>query len=125
MENEQDKNRIAGIFVPKETLSTDTSPIQELEAPQTKSTGAIIGSIIIIVVLIIGGLYLWGKQIVEKETQSTMTPEQILSETDAVTDSLKNQGTSNKISDIETDLNSTDLNNLDKELENINTELGL
>lgn len=125
MENEQNKNRITEIFVPREALSTDLPPVPELEAPQTKSTGAIIGSIIIIIVLIIGGLYLWGKQIVEKETQDTLTSEQILSETDTTIDSLKNQGTSSKISDIETDLNSTDLNNLDKELQNIEVELNL
>ena len=122
MENEQNKNKVTEIFVPRETPVAD-GPVPEIEAPQTNSTGAIIGSIIIIIILIIGGLYLWGKQIVEKETQVSITPEQILSETDPVLDSLKNQGVSDKITDIEADLNATDLNNLDKELQNINTEL--
>ena len=65
MENEQNKNRVTEIFVPRETPVVDEH-VPEIEAPQTKSTGAIIGSIIIILVLIIGGLYFWGKQIVEK-----------------------------------------------------------
>ncbi|MEK7652547.1 MAG: hypothetical protein AAB334_01200 [Patescibacteria group bacterium] len=124
MENEQNKNRVTEIFVPRETPVVDEH-VPEIEAPQTKSTGAIIGSIIIILVLIIGGLYFWGKQIVEKETQASITPEQILSETDTALDSLKTQGSSNKVSDIEMDLNATGLNNLDKELQNIDTELGL
>lgn len=124
MENEQNKNKITEIFIPRET-PTATGPLPEIEAPQTKSTGAIIGSIIIIVVLIIGGLYLWGKQIIQTETQTSLTPEQILSETDPALDSLKAQGTSTKITNIEADLNTTDLNNLDKELKNIDTELGL
>ncbi|TSD03210.1 MAG: hypothetical protein Athens071416_271 [Parcubacteria group bacterium Athens0714_16] len=124
MENEQNKNKITEIFIPRETTTTN-GPLPEIEAPQTKSTGAIIGSIIIIIVLIIGGLYLWGKQIIQTETQISLTPEQILSETDPALDSLNTQGTSTKITNIEADLNTTDLNNLDKELKNIDTELGL
>lgn len=122
MENEQNKNKVTEIFVPRETPVTN-EPVPEIEAPQTKSTGAIIGSIIIIIILIIGGLYLWGKQITEKEAQSSITPEQILSETDPALDLLKTQGISDKITDIEADLNATDLNNLDKELQNIDVEL--
>jgi len=99
--------------------------VPEIEPPKTKSTGAIVGSIIIIVILVIGGLYLWGKQITKVENQQATTPEQILSEPDQALDSLKNQSTSDEIKSIETDLNATNLDNLNKELENINTELGL
>lgn len=95
----------------------------EIESPKTKSTGAIVGSIIIIVILIIGGLYLWGKQITKIETQQATTPEQILSEPDQTLDSLKNQSVSDKVKDIEADLNATNLNDLNKEVQNISTEL--
>lgn len=97
----------------------------EIEPPKSKSTGAIVGSIIIIVILIIGGLYLWGKQITKVEIQQATTPEQILSEPDQTLGSLKNQSASDKVKDIEADLNTTNLDNLNKELENINTELSL
>jgi len=92
---------------------------------QGKSMGAVIGSIIIIVILVVGGLYLWGKQIVQKEAQEATTADKILAEPDPIIDSFKKQGASDKVSDIEKDINSTELNNLDKEIQNINTELSL
>jgi len=98
-------------------------PMNELSEPQKKSTGAVIGSIIVIVVIIVGGLYLWGKQISEKRAQESMTPEQILSEPDNSLNALQNQSKSDEVSDIEKDLNATDLNELDKELQNIDEEL--
>ncbi|MFA5838794.1 MAG: hypothetical protein WC849_02555 [Candidatus Paceibacterota bacterium] len=127
MENNQN---LYNFNQPGQTTQIKESPLNkmttpEIEPPKTKSTGAIVGSIIIIVILVIGGLYLWGKQITKVENQQATTPEQILSEPDQALDSLKNQSTSDEIKSIEIDLNATNLDNLNKELENINIELGL
>lgn len=40
--------------------------------------------------------------------------------TDPLTDALKQQGTSDEVGDIESDLNATNLNDLDRELDDIN-----
>ena len=63
--------------------------------PEQKSNGALIGSIIIIVILIIGGIYLWINM--EKPTSSPVTEEQ-------------NQDST---AELETEINSMDLDNLD------------
>jgi len=63
--------------------------------PEKKSNGALIGSIVVIIILIIGGIYLWKASLKEKNA----TPE-----------------TSNDTVNLEADLNSIDLENLDEEI---------
>ena len=98
---------------------------------QTKSIGPIIGIAIIVVLIIFGGLYYWGAQIskrdIPNDSQDTIvtTIEEIENTPDATLEQLQTQSTSDEIADIEADLNLTDLENLDTELGDIDTELGL
>src|SRR3989344_3245973 len=86
------------------------------------SVGALIGSIIVVAVIVIGGIYFWMTR--SGETPSTETSP--LGQTvppDQETAALLNQGTSDEISDIENDLNATNLNNLDAGMNDINAQL--
>ena len=58
-----------------------------------KSNGALIGSVIIIVILIIGGIYLWQKTVKEKPAPP-----------------------SDDLADLEANLNAVDLESLDEEI---------
>jgi len=89
---------------------------------EEKSVGALIGSIIVVAVIVIGGIYFWMTR--SGETPSTETSP--LGQTvppDQETAALLNQGTSDEISDIEKDLNATNLNNLDAGMNDINAQL--
>ncbi len=93
--------------------------------PKKKSVGPIIGIAIIVIIIIFGGLYYWGAQINTqeiKDEQESLTAEQIESQEDLSVKQLETQSTSDEIADIETDINATDLENLDQELENIDLE---
>ncbi len=110
----------------EEKQTTEETNQQETPANYTeteeKSTGAIIGAIIIVVLLVLGGLYFLGQR-VNKNTENTLAPEEILSQPDTVTQTLEVQGTSDEVSDIEADLGTTtDFGNLDVELGNIDAE---
>jgi hypothetical protein len=90
-----------------------------------KSTGPIIGIAIIIVIIIFGGLYYWGAQLTGKdgsEETEKPTAEEIESAEDTAVSELETQSNSDEISAIEEDLNATDLEGLDAELENIDAE---
>lgn len=101
--------------------------VPQINEKQTKSVGAIIGIVIIIVIIIFGGLYYWGAQISNQKTQSdqqgtTPTPEEIGNKPDAALEQLQTQNASDEVADIETDLNATDLDGLDAELKQIDSE---
>ncbi|MEK7134134.1 MAG: hypothetical protein AAB819_00155 [Patescibacteria group bacterium] len=81
-------------------------------------TGAIIGIIVIVIILIIGALYFWGERLVG-------TPNEEASQTETTPVFQPTESASSEITDIEADLSTTELNNLDAELESINTELGI
>jgi uncharacterized protein HemX len=95
------------------------------EAPrEEKSVGALIGSIIVIVIIILGGIYFWmTRQSSTEQTpaQGTATDQSVAP--DQQTAALLDQGTSSDISSIEKDLNATDLNNLYAEMSNIDSQL--
>lgn len=75
--------------------------------PEKKSNGALVGSIIIIVILIIGGIYLWQNSIKEKELEN----QEVFSDIKDLFESKDNSASS-----IETELNSIDLDSLDEEI---------
>jgi uncharacterized protein HemX len=109
------------------TQQMPTEQIQD-DATNKKPIGPIIGIAIIVVIIIFGGLYYWGGKINNQElrnAQESVTAEEILNQQDASVESLQVQSTSDEIADIETDLDLTDLENLDAELGNIDAELGL
>jgi len=90
------------------------------EATKNHAKGPIVGIIIIVLVLIFGGFYLWTQR--PADTDISETPEEIKQSPDASLDSLLDQGTSDELSDIEDDLSATDLTELDAELQKIQEE---
>ena len=85
---------------------------------QNKSSiGSIIGTIIIITLIILGGLYFWGKRIEEsKSTQSLTDDTTRMTIDDSEATAIKSLNSSDEVGSIEADLNSTNLDNLDSEL---------
>ena len=88
---------------------------------QNKSSiGSIIGTIIIIALIILGGLYFWGKRIEEsKLTQNAMTDTtttQPVNPDQNEATVIKSMSSGDDVSSIEADLNKTNLNNLAPEL---------
>lgn len=92
---------------------------------EEKSMGALIGSIIVVAVIVIGGIYFWMTRSSEStapvttETSplgQTVTPDKEIA-------ALQNQGTSDEISDIEKDLNATNFDNLDAGMGDIDAQL--
>lgn len=98
-------------------------------APENKSVGALIGSIIIVIILIIGGFYLWSTKVTPvveppmmeqgmPAMNNGMTPqEQALNQPDPVVSQMAAVGTSDEVSVIDTDLKTTNLDGLDSELQ--------
>lgn len=99
-----------------------TTPLGGNEEPSFgKNTGAIIGIIIIVIILVVGGLYIWGKRLVGSPGNAPASSEAV---TDTATNKLMKQSSSTAVSDIEADLSATTLNELDAELNSIDAELG-
>jgi len=112
-----------GSFVPTTASSEKTTRL-----------GIILGVLIVLLVLILGGLYLWGATMMDT---NMMNDEQPLMErptaaqnnepesttADAQVQALETVSTSNDINAIEADINSTNLDSLDTELNAIDAEL--
>ncbi len=111
--------------------SSNTSPLPQMGAPMSdedeKSSGALIGTVIIIVVLILGGLYLWNNKMQEEQIDRMLEDGPMIeggemmpaADADAATAALSQQGTSDETADIEADLNATNFNEMDGELQNL------
>ena len=78
--------------------------------PEKKSHGALIGSIIIIILLIIGGFYVWQNSIKERKLEDERIQKQI--------DAL-NAGNINEINNLEQEVNATDTNIDTNALQNV------
>lgn len=85
-----------------------------MDTNQTQKTnGALVGSIIIVVILIIGGIYLV-RQKMQNDRIAAENAQILQEQQQANADKLSN---SDDMSDIETDLNAnSDMNGLDKDL---------
>ena len=78
---------------------------------EKKSSGPLIAVIIILVLIIVGGLYF----LKQRTSQDVYTPPTTSTDdVDSVTMSLKNQGNSDDLNSIETDLNATNFDDLDQ-----------
>ncbi|MFA5831549.1 MAG: hypothetical protein WC878_07015 [Candidatus Paceibacterota bacterium] len=108
----------------------EVSPIVAAPVKANSSVGALIGTMIIIVILILGGAYLWSTRVQPKisaptentqpaDDANTAMLEQSADAADAQIDQLTSQSPSDETASIEADLNATDLNSLDKELQSI------
>ncbi len=93
--------------------------------------GLILGLLIVLLVLILGGLYLWysaafqtpvAQPVVERLVPD-MPNEPEMQNADAEVQKLNTVSTSNEIEAIEADVNSTDLEQMDAELNAIDAEL--
>jgi len=96
------------------------APVEE-SAPKEKSAGGVISTIIIVVIILIGAVYLF----TSREPAIEMTPEEISTAPDAQVEALMEQGTSDSLTTIEEDLDATELEGLDAELDAIEAELNL
>jgi len=100
-----------------DTFNPNQMPPMPSES-EKKSVGPLVAVIIILALIVVGGLYF----LKQRSSQNTYVPP---AETgDAVTASLRQQGSSDDLNTIEADLNATDLDNLDADLVNIDKELG-
>ena len=110
--------------------TTEQTPSAEVPKNKEKPIGSIIAVVIIIAILVIGGLYYWGKKINDIGTNNNtvnqnITAEEIAKQPDESLNKLKTQGTSDKPAAIEADLNSTNIKGLDTDIGKINAELGI
>ena len=95
------------------------------ESPKQGPVGPIVGVIIIVAVLVLGGLYYWGTKLNEQRSLDAMSGDEIENLPDEQLEDLQVQDTSDTIESIGNDLDATDLENLDAELEQIDADLGL
>lgn len=87
--------------------------------PENKSSiGSIIGTIVIIAIIVLGGLYFWGKRIEENKSKENLITDFTPGEVDNFQASASTEvSSSDELDSIEADLNATDLDSLGAELE--------
>ena len=81
--------------------------------PKKGGVGALIGSIIVILILVLGALYFWGGKLQQEEGELNF-------DESAAVNAVA--GASDELSDIEADLNAGDALNLDEDLNALNQE---
>ncbi len=92
--------------------------------PKEKSASGVIGTIIVVVIILIGAVYLFNSR--EPTILGDKIPtEEITTAPDAQKESLLEQSTSDNVSAIETDLDTTNLDGLDAEFQAIEAELAI
>lgn len=100
------------------------TPIQNMVADSQKDskTGPLIGSIIVILVIIIGGLYFWGSLISSQKNQ--IEKNQIFEEQTerAQLDATVTQSTSDDPDSIESDIDATNIESTDSDFDSIEQE---
>ena len=89
--------------------------------PQNKSSiGSIIGTIIIISLIILGGLYFWGKRIEESRYKEKLISESVNQSEPVIINeatAIRSVSTGDDVDSIETDLSNTKVDNLSAELD--------
>ena len=101
--------------------------VPEMQAPipvieKTNLPGALIGTIIVLIIIILGGAYLWMMRIqpaVEQKFSPTEAEQtaQATADTNATVEQLAVQSPSDDTASIEADLNATKLDTADKDLQ--------
>jgi uncharacterized protein with FMN-binding domain len=85
--------------------------------------GSLIGSIIVVVLLIIGAFYFWSNRTPAPVTPATETTETAPAPmTDPSTEALNQQSANDDLTSLEADVNATDLSGLDAEMGTIEAE---
>jgi len=90
--------------------------------------GPLLGLLLIVLVIILGGLYLWGASLDQQVASETSTREIVNNEpetprSNADAQILRTVSPSDSLEAIETDLESTDLDSLDSEISEMEREL--
>ena len=82
------------------------------------SVGSIIGTIVIIAVIILGGLYFWGKRVEEAKLRQNLVTDMTTQQTTQVDEAatITTTSSSDDLTSIEADLNSTKIDNLGTEM---------
>lgn len=83
------------------------NPMPEMTSENKGGAGTMIAAVVVIVVILIGALYFWN-------ARSAQAP--ALDETASTVQAITDVSTSDEATDIQTDLNSTELDNLDAQL---------
>jgi uncharacterized membrane protein YvbJ len=117
-ENETNQHNLES---PEEMQQLDNTNVSE-----ERSMGAVLGSIIVVIILLIAAFYLWGNR---PETPAPIvdegpTAEEVLQQDDPQAETLATQSDSDELDAIEADLD-VDLGNLTEELDTMDKELGL
>lgn len=88
-----------------------------MEPTNKSSIGSIIGTIIIIAIIILGGLYFWGKRVEEAKLRQDLVSDNT-NQTEEMNEAavIKSISGSDDLSAIEAELNSTNLDNLGAEM---------
>jgi len=116
MENSQNTNQqpeqpIQTMETPENSQPTQTpQPILTAEK-ESGSIGPMIASVIIIILIVVGGIYFWGA--VLNDSGYVPQDDSEIVEDDAKTNELNEQGTSDDVADIEADLEATNVDNLE------------
>ncbi len=100
---------------PAPTPTPESAP---MPAAPRSHLGTILGVGIVIIALVLGGLYLWGASLYEGEVQEEMAPITTEEETTALPPS-----TPDEMESIENDLNATNVDSMDQELNTIDAEI--
>ena len=106
-----------------ENLNETGNPIQNpVQIPEeSKSSGALIGTVVVILVLVLGGYYFWSTMIKPKilinQTEQSVTNNSPLSQSDPALDKLQAQSPSDETASIASDLAATDIPSIDKGLQ--------
>jgi flagellar biogenesis protein FliO len=102
-----------------------STPIQNLveSTQQNSSVGPLVGSVIIILVIILGGLYFLSSLISTKKAEIQTEQElEEQSETILIEETVK-QSSSDDVADIETDLEATNVNTVDPKVDELLNQL--
>jgi len=111
----------------EQEADTKNTPVSEASKDHHSHIGPILGVLIVVLVLILGGLYLWGgtisdtEEMVEPGPIENNEPETVRAKADEQI--LNTTSPSDEIGAIEADLESTNLDELDAELDEIEREL--
>lgn len=122
MENEEQNQSTVPV------TDTPEQPAPEMEAPEQAPAqeeaeiGPIVGSIIVILVIIAGGVYFWFDHIKSTERLNAIINTELPENDETLTD-LTEVSTSDDIAAIENDLENTDIEELDDDLGDIDALL--
>jgi len=84
------------------------TPQFDSSEPKTKSIGALIGIFVVLILIIVGGLYFWGKKANTKETASVKIEETVKEDLSSIEADLQLIDEDTSVTDTMTEIN-TDL----------------